>query len=90
MWKQIYNTVILCLGFEINDTSTVERIVNRFCVKEAKWNTSCSLKTLDYIGALQHVHGIFVASVRFCNWFCDVVCSGEIDSLHACVTYDII
>jgi hypothetical protein len=53
-------------------------------------NTSCSLKTLDYTGALKQVHGTFVASVRFCNWFCDVVCSGEIDSLYACVTYDII
>jgi hypothetical protein len=64
--------------------------VNRFFVKDAKWNISCSLKTLDYTGAFKHVDGIFVASVVFCNWFCNVVCSGEIDSLHAYVTYDII
>jgi hypothetical protein len=48
------------------------------------------LKSLDYTGAFKHVHGIFVARVRLCNWFCALVCSGEIDGIQACVTYGII
>jgi hypothetical protein len=48
------------------------------------------LKTLGYTGAFGHDHGIFVASVRFCNWFYDVVCGGEIDYIEAHVTHDIV
>jgi hypothetical protein len=72
------------ISFEINSTSTGEQIFNRFFVREGGANTACFLREIfgHHWNAFENLPTkIFVASVRFCNWFCEAVCSVESQSL---------